>query len=55
MNKLSTKLVVAIGIGAALYGILGLWGFSIAPNTFIKPALAILTVFERYSVQWQDC
>lgn len=45
MNKLSTKLVVAIGIGAALYGILGLWGFSIAPNTFIKPALAILTVF----------
>ena len=27
MNKLSTKLVVAIGIGAALYGILGLWGF----------------------------
>ncbi|PGV96895.1 hypothetical protein COD80_09875, partial [Bacillus cereus] len=23
MNKLSTKLVVAIGIGAALYGILG--------------------------------
>ena len=44
MNKLSTKLVVAIGIGAALYGILGLWGFSIAPNTFIKPALAILTV-----------
>ncbi|WP_242285306.1 ECF-type riboflavin transporter substrate-binding protein [Bacillus cereus group sp. BfR-BA-01394] len=45
MNKLSTKLVVAIGIGAALYGILGPWGFSIAPNTFIKPALAILTVF----------
>ena len=45
MNKLSTKLVVAIGIGAALYGILGLWGFSIAPNTFIKPALAILTIF----------
>ena len=48
MNKLSTKLVVAIGIGAALYGILGLWGFSIAPNTFIKPALAILTVLEHY-------
>ena len=54
MNKLSTKLVVAIGIGAALYGILGLWGFSIAPNTFIKPALAILTVLEHYLVQWQD-
>ncbi|MEY8348151.1 ECF-type riboflavin transporter substrate-binding protein [Bacillus cereus] len=45
MNKLSTKLVVAIGIGSALYGVLGLWGFSIAPNTFIKPALAILTIF----------
>lgn len=27
MNKLTTKLVVAIGIGAALYGVLGLWGF----------------------------
>ena len=54
MNKLSTKLV-AIGIGAAIYGILGLWGFSIAPNTFIKPALAILTVLEHYLVQWQDC
>lgn len=51
MNRLSTKLVVAIGIGSALYGILGLWGFSIAPNTFIKPALAILTVLERYLVQ----
>ncbi|PEA83099.1 ECF transporter S component [Bacillus pseudomycoides] len=45
MNKLSTKLVVAIGIGSAIYGVLGLWGFSIAPNTFIKPALAILTIF----------
>ena len=45
MNKLSTKLVVAIGIGTALYGILGLWGFTIAPNTFIKPGLAILTIF----------
>ena len=55
MNKLSTKLVVAIGIGSALYGILGLWGFTISPNTFIKPALAILTVLERYLVQWQDC
>ena len=32
-----------------LYGILGLWGFSIAPNTFIKPALAILTVL---SIIW---
>ncbi len=52
MNKLSTKLVVAIGIGAALYGILGLWGFSIAPNTFIKPALAILTVF--WSIIWSS-
>ncbi|MEN1936274.1 ECF-type riboflavin transporter substrate-binding protein [Paenibacillus sp. 102] len=45
MNKLSTKLVVAIGIGSAIYGVLGLWGLSIAPNTFIKPALAILTIF----------
>ena len=51
MNKLSTKLVVAIGIGSALYGILGLWGFTIAPNTFIKPALAILTVL---SVIWSS-
>ena len=40
---------------SGLYGILGLWGFSIAPNTFIKPALAILTVLEHYLVQWQDC
>lgn len=46
MNQnLSTKLVVAIGIGSAIYGVLGLWGFSIAPNTFIKPALALLTIF----------
>ncbi|MGF9964283.1 ECF-type riboflavin transporter substrate-binding protein [Bacillus rhizoplanae] len=44
-QKFSTKLVVAIGIGSALYGVLGLWGFSIAPNTFIKPALALLTIF----------
>ncbi|MEI4801977.1 MULTISPECIES: ECF-type riboflavin transporter substrate-binding protein [unclassified Bacillus (in: firmicutes)] len=44
-QKLSTKLVVAIGIGSAIYGVLGLWGFSIAPNTFIKPALALLTIF----------
>ncbi|MGR5862830.1 ECF transporter S component [Bacillus pacificus] len=45
MNKLSTKLVVAIGIGAALYGILGLWDFLLHPIHLLKPALAILTIF----------
>lgn len=43
--KLDTKTVVTIGIGSALYGTLGLFGFPIAPNTFIKPAIALLTIF----------
>lgn len=45
MNQFTTRTVVAIGIGAALYGILGIWGFSIAPNTYIKPAIALLVIF----------
>ncbi|ALC83653.1 MULTISPECIES: ECF-type riboflavin transporter substrate-binding protein [Bacillus] len=45
MGQFTTRTVVAIGIGAALYGILGLWGFSIAPNTYIKPAIALLVIF----------
>ncbi|PTM59401.1 ECF-type riboflavin transporter substrate-binding protein [Desmospora activa] len=43
--QLNTKTVVTIGIGSALYGILGLLGFPIAPNTFIKPAVALLVIF----------
>lgn len=43
--KLDTKTVVTIGIGAALYGFLGIFGFPIGPNTYIKPAVAILTIF----------
>jgi energy-coupling factor transport system substrate-specific component len=43
--QFNTKTVVTIGIGAALYGILGLFGFPIAPNTFIKPAVTLLVIF----------
>jgi energy-coupling factor transport system substrate-specific component len=45
LKSFTTRTVVAIGIGAALYGILGLWGFAIAPNTYIKPAIALLVIF----------
>lgn len=43
--EFDTKTVVTIGIGAALYGVLGLFGFPIAPNTNIKPAVALLSIF----------
>jgi len=43
--KLSTKTVVTISIGAALYGIVGLIGIPVGPNTQIRPAIIILTVF----------
>ncbi|WP_274364016.1 ECF-type riboflavin transporter substrate-binding protein [Paenibacillus thermotolerans] len=45
MGRFSTKMVVAIGIGAALYGVLGMFGFAVGPNTYFKPALALLTIF----------
>lgn len=41
----STLVVVAIGIGAALYGFLGFFGFTVGPATWIKPAVAFLTIF----------
>ena len=43
--KFDTKTVVTIGIAGALYGVLGFVGFPIGPNTYIKPAVAILTIF----------
>lgn len=43
--KFDARTVVAIGVGAALYGVLGMFSFAIAPNTYVKPALALLTIF----------
>ncbi|WP_108649586.1 ECF-type riboflavin transporter substrate-binding protein [Dongshaea marina] len=43
--SINTKTVVIIGIGAALYGVLGLVGIPIGPNSELKPAMAILTIF----------
>lgn len=43
--QFNTKNVVAIGIGAALYGFLGFFGFPIAPETWVKPAVAFLVIF----------
>jgi len=45
--KLSTKTVVVIAIGAALYGIGGLpmFGIPVFANTTLKPAMAILALF----------
>ncbi len=43
--KFTTKAAVAMGIGAALYGALGYIGIPIGPNTTLKPAIAILTIF----------
>lgn len=43
--KFDARTVVAIGVGAALYGVLGNFSFTIAPNTYVKPALALLTIF----------
>lgn len=41
----STKTVVAIGIGAALYGLLGSISIPVFTQTALRPAIAILTIF----------
>ncbi|WP_245583552.1 ECF-type riboflavin transporter substrate-binding protein [Paenibacillus assamensis] len=43
--NLDTKTVVAIGIGAALYGLLNWVSIPVAPQTGLRPAIAILTIF----------
>lgn len=43
--KLSTKSVVAIGIGAALYGALSAIAIPVGPNTSFRIAIALLTIF----------
>lgn len=43
--ELSTKKVVAIGIGAALYSVLSAVMIPIGPNTSLRIAVAILTIF----------
>ena len=43
--KLTTKSVVAIGIGAALYGVLSAVSLPIGPNTSLRIAVALLTIF----------
>lgn len=43
--KLTTKHVVAIGIGAALYAATSMIAINIAPNTALRPAVALLTIF----------
>lgn len=45
MIKLDTKTIVTIGVAAALYGALGFVGIPIGPNTQLKPAVALLTIF----------
>lgn len=44
-KTLSTQAVVAIGIGAALYGALSFISIPLAPNTSLRIAIAILTIF----------
>jgi energy-coupling factor transport system substrate-specific component len=44
----STKTVVTISIGAALYGIIGLVGIPVGPNVQIRPAIIILTIFSVF-------
>jgi energy-coupling factor transport system substrate-specific component len=46
--KLNTKSVVAIGIGAALYGVLSVVSIPIGPNTSLRIAIALLTIFGAY-------
>ena len=46
--QFSTKIVVTISIGAALYGIIGLVGIPIGPNVQIRPAIIILTIFSIF-------
>lgn len=43
--RLSTKQVVAIGIGAALYAALSFISIPIGPNTSFRIAVALLTIF----------
>lgn len=44
-KSLSTRDVVAIGIGAALYGALSAISLPIGPNTSLRVAVALLTIF----------
>lgn len=44
-SLLSTKDVVAIGIGAALYGVISMIPIPIGPNTSFRIAIAILVIF----------
>ncbi|UHA75632.1 ECF-type riboflavin transporter substrate-binding protein [Paenibacillus sp. 481] len=41
----STKMVVAIGIGAALYGLIGNLSLPLVPQTGLRVSVAILTIF----------
>lgn len=43
--KLTTKDVVAIGIGAALYAGLSMFSVNLAPNTSLRVAVALLSIF----------
>lgn len=43
--RLRTRHVVAIGIGAALYAATSVFSIQIAPNTSLRLAIALLTVF----------
>lgn len=43
--KLSTKQVVAIGIGAALYAAASMISINVAPNTSLRLAVALLCIF----------
>lgn len=43
--KLTTKHVVAIGIGAALYAATSMIAIPIGPNTSLRPAIALLMIF----------
>ncbi|WP_435922796.1 ECF-type riboflavin transporter substrate-binding protein [Paenibacillus sp. DYY-L-2] len=43
--KLSTRSVVTIGIGAALYGATSWIGIPIAADTQLRPAIALLAIF----------
>lgn len=45
MKKFTTKTVVAIAIGAALYGVGGLLSIPVFANTTLRPAIAILAIF----------
>lgn len=43
--QLSTKTVVTIGICSALYGATFMIGIPAGPDTFLKPAIALLAIF----------